>query len=42
MNASFGLIRAPEQRIRNKNEKHRIMAEIALDQIEKIKMSEKI
>jgi len=42
MNASFGLIRAPEQRIRNKNEKHRIMAEIALDRIAKLKMSEKL
>jgi len=42
MNASFGLIREPEQRIRNKDEKHRIMAEIALDRIEKLKMSEKL
>lgn len=42
MNASFGLIRAPEQRIRKKSEKHRVMAEIALDRIEKLKMEERL
>ncbi|HPV01630.1 MAG TPA: methylenetetrahydrofolate--tRNA-(uracil(54)-C(5))-methyltransferase (FADH(2)-oxidizing) TrmFO [Clostridiales bacterium] len=42
MNASFGLMRAPEQRIRSKSDRHRIMAGIALDQIEKLKISEKL
>lgn len=37
MNASFGLISTPPQRIRNKKEKYRMMAEIALERIEEIK-----
>lgn len=37
MNASFGLIKEPEERIRNKKLKHQRMAEIALEQIEEIK-----
>ena len=37
MNASFGLIKEPGERIRNKKLKHQRMAEIALEQIDRIK-----
>ena len=42
MNASFGLIRTPDVRIRNKREKHRIMAEKALAQIDRLVQSHKL
>lgn len=37
MNASFGLMKAPEKRFRTKKEKYQFMAENALEQIEKMK-----
>lgn len=37
MNASFGLIKNPSQRIRNKKEKYQIMADIALKHIDELK-----
>ncbi len=37
MNASFGLIRTPDLRFRNKKEKYQIMADIALKRIDELK-----
>jgi methylenetetrahydrofolate--tRNA-(uracil-5-)-methyltransferase len=42
MKANFGLIRAPETLIRNKTERHLIMARISLEQIDRLKMSGKV